>query len=65
MQAIRTALSIVTVVCGLKHIHHRLPAYIQARLASLVAMFNVLLTLFHQLHPDVDPFQMSITEFSL
>jgi len=28
-------------------------------------MFNVLLTLFHHLHPDADPFQMSIAEFSL
>lgn len=26
---------------------------------------NVLLALFHQLHPDADPFQMSIAEFSL
>ena len=62
---VETALSMVTVVCGLKHMHHRLRPYIQARLASLVAMFNVLLSLFHQLHPDADPFQMSIAEFSL
>ncbi len=62
---VETALSMVTVVCGLKRIHHRLWPYIQARLASVVAMFNVLLTLFHQLHPDADPFKMSIAEFSL
>ena len=62
---VETALSMVTVVCGLKHMHHRLRPYIQARLASVVAMFNVLLTLFHHLHPDADPFQMSIAEFSL
>lgn len=62
---VETALSMVTVVCNLKRIHHRLQPYIQARLASVVAMFNVLLTLFHHLHPDADPFQMSIAEFSL
>jgi hypothetical protein len=62
---VETALSMVTVVCDLKRIHHRLRPYIQARLASLVAMFNVLLTLFHHLHPDADPFKMSIAEFSL
>ena len=28
-------------------------------------MYTVLLTLFHQVHPDADPFQMSIAEFSL
>ena len=62
---VETALSMVTVICDLKRIHHRLQPYIRARLASLVAMFNVLLTLFHRLHPDADPFQMSIAEFSL
>ena len=63
--AVETALSMVTVVCDLKRIHHRLSPYVQARLAAVVAMFNVLLTLFHRLHPDADPFQMSIAEFSL
>jgi hypothetical protein len=62
---VETALSMVTVVCDLKRIRHRLRPYIQARLACLVAMFNVLLTLFHRLHPDADPSQMSIAEFSL
>jgi hypothetical protein len=62
---VETALSMVTVICDLKRIHHRLGAYIQARLASVVAMFNVLLTLFHRLHPESDPFKMSIAEFSL
>jgi hypothetical protein len=62
---VETALSMVTVVCDLKRIRHRLWPYIQARLASVVAMFNVLLTLFHRLHPDADPSQMSIAEFSL
>ena len=62
---VETSFSLLTVVCGLKRIYHRLEAFIQARLASVVALFNVLLTLFHQLHPDADPFQMSIAEFSL
>ncbi|HLV97470.1 MAG TPA: hypothetical protein VKT82_02230 [Ktedonobacterales bacterium] len=62
---VETALSLVTVICDLKRLHHRLPAYIQARLASVAAMFNALLTLFHQVHPDADPFHMSIAEFSL
>jgi len=55
----------VTVICALKHIHYHFRAYIQARLASVVAMFNVLLTLFHRLHSNADPFQRGITEFSL
>jgi hypothetical protein len=62
---IETALSMVTVVCDLKRIYHRLWSSIQAHLASVVAMFNVLLTLFHHLHPDADPFKMSFAEFSL
>ena len=60
-----TALSMVIVVCDLKHIHHRLQPHIQACLASVEAMFHVFLTPFHHLHPDADPFQMSIAEFSL
>ncbi len=62
---VETALSMVTVICDLKRLRHRLAAYIQARLAAVVAMFNLLLTLFHQLHPEADPTQMSIAEFSL
>jgi hypothetical protein len=62
---VETALSMVTVVCDLKRLRHRLRPYIQARLSSVVAMFNVLLTLFHHLHPDADASQMSIAEFSL
>ena len=62
---VETALSMVTTVCHLKKITHRLEAYLQARLAFLCAMFNVLLGLFHKLHPDADPFQMSIAEFSM
>jgi len=54
---VETALSMVTILCDLKHIHHRVSVYVQARLASAVAMINVLLMLFHRLHPDADPFQ--------
>jgi hypothetical protein len=62
---VETSFSLLTVVCDLKRLHHRVAAYIQARLAAVVAMFNLLLTLFHQLHPEADPTQMSIAEFSL
>jgi hypothetical protein len=62
---VETSFSMVTVVCDLKRIRHRLAAYIQTRLALVVALFNVLLTLFHHVHPDADPLQMSIAEFSL
>jgi hypothetical protein len=62
---VETALSMVTTVCHLKKLTHRLSHDIQARLAFVGAMFNVLLDLFHQLHPVADPCQMSIAEFSL
>jgi len=62
---VETALSLVTVICDLKHMHHRAAQYVQARLAGVVAMFNVLLALFHRLHPEADPYQLSIAEFSL
>ncbi len=45
--------------------HHRVQAYLEARLAYTAAMFNVLLTLFHQLHPDAAPGKLSIAESSL
>ena len=62
---VETALSLVTMVCDLKHIRHRLAVYIQTRLAYVSAMFNVLLDLFHSIHLDADPYKMSIAEFSL
>jgi hypothetical protein len=62
---VETVLSMLTIVCDLKRIHHRLSDYIQARLAFVAAMFYILLELFHQRHPDADPFKMSIAEFSL
>jgi hypothetical protein len=62
---VETSFSLLTVICGLKRVFHRLEPFIQARLASVVALFNVLGTLFHQIHPDADPLQMSMAEFSL
>ena len=62
---VETALSMVTIVCDLKRIRHRLAVYIQTRLAYVAAMFNVLMDLFHSVHLDVDAYKMSIAEFSL
>ncbi len=62
---LETALSLVTVVCDLKRIRHRLAVCIHMRLAYVSAMFNVLLNLFHAIHPDPDPDKISIAEFSL
>ena len=62
---VETALSMVTVICTLKRIHHRVRDYIYARLSYVVAMFNTCRAIFLQLHPDASPFQMSIAEFSL
>jgi hypothetical protein len=62
---VETALALVSVVCDLKRIRYRLAAYIQAPLAYISAMFNILMDLFHTIHPDADPYKMSIVEFSL
>ena len=62
---IEIAFSMVTLVCDLKRIRHRVEKYIHARIAYVSAMFNILLDLFHQLNPDADPFKMSIAQFSL
>jgi hypothetical protein len=62
---VETALSMLTIICDLKRIRHRASDYIQMRLAFVVAMFNILLVLFHKCHPEADPFKMSIAEFSL
>ncbi len=62
---IETALSMVTIICDLKRIRHRLTAYIQAHLAYVSGLFNILLELFHLVHPDANPYQMSIAECSL
>ena len=62
---VETSFSMITVVCGAKKLFHRVASYIEAHLAYLAAMFNVLLALFHQLHPDATAHKMSIAEFSL
>ena len=62
---VETAFSLLTVVCQAKKIYHRVAAYIETRLAYLAAMFNILLALFHQFHPDAPPHKLSIAEFSL
>src|ERR1700730_6179242 len=62
---VETSFSLLTVICKAKKIHHRAEAYLDARLAYTVAMFNVLYTLFHQLHPEESVFKLSIAEFSL
>lgn len=62
---VETVFSMLTLVCDLKRIRHRLSKYIQARLSYVAAMFNILLDLFHKLHPEADIFTMSIAEFSL
>lgn len=61
---IETTFSLLTVVCQAKRMFHRTAQHLQARLAYCAAMFNVLLRLGRQLHPD-DPFRTSIAEFSL
>jgi hypothetical protein len=62
---IETIFSMLTVVCKAKKLHHRLQSYLAAHLAYLAAMFNSLLDLFHQLHPEAPASQLSIAEFSL
>ena len=62
---VETALSMVTVVCGLKRLHHRTHGYLKTHLAFVAARFNILLGLFHSLHPAAEPSQLSIAEFSL
>jgi len=61
---IETTFSLLAVVCQAKKMFHRTAAHLEARLAYTAAMFNVLLHLFWQLHPD-DAFKLSIAEFSL
>jgi hypothetical protein len=62
---VETVFSMLTVVCNLKKVFHRTFFHLFARLACVAAMFNVLSTLFHQLHPEASPFKLSIAEFSL
>ncbi len=62
---VETVFSMLTVICHLKKVFHRTLTHLLARCGCVAAMFNVLYTLFHQLHPDASPFKLSIAEFSL
>jgi len=62
---VESVFSMLTVVCQLKKIFHRVRDYIFMRLGLVAAMFNTLYALFHQLHPEQSPFKLSIAEFSL
>lgn len=62
---IETVLSMLTTVCHLKKVSHRVWAYFKARLAFTMAAFNMLAQ-WHGLQPDEDGFiHLSIAEFSL
>lgn len=61
---IETSFSLLTVVCHAKQMFHRKAAHLEARLAYTAAMFNVLIGLDRQLHPD-HAFKLSIAAFSL
>jgi hypothetical protein len=54
----------LTVVGPTQHRFHRTAQHLQARLAYTAALFNLLIGLDRQLHPD-DPFRTSIAAFSL
>ncbi|HEX3051155.1 MAG TPA: hypothetical protein VHP83_10910 [Aggregatilineaceae bacterium] len=59
-----TTFSLLTVVCQAKKMFHRTAAHLETRLVYTAAMFNVLISLDRQLHPD-HAFKLSIAEFSL
>jgi hypothetical protein len=61
---IETTFSLLTVVCHAKKMFHRQWTHLQARLAYTAAMFNVLVQLDRQFHPE-HQFTLSIAEFSL
>jgi hypothetical protein len=63
---VETALSLVTMVCGLKKVFHRSTRYFVARLAYVAALFNSLLALNRSLEPDADPHDLlHIAQYSL
>jgi len=61
---IETTFSLLTVICQAKKMFHRTAAHLEPRLAYTAAMFNVLIGLDRQLHPD-HAFKLSIADFSL
>jgi hypothetical protein len=64
---IETVLSLVTMVCGLKKVFHRVSRHFHARLAYVAAMFNTLLALNRSLQPDADPYDrlVHIAQYAL
>jgi hypothetical protein len=61
---IETSFSWLTVVGHTQHRLHRTAQHLHARLADTAALFNLLIGLDRQLHPD-DPFRTRIAAFSL
>jgi hypothetical protein len=62
---VETVLSMLTTVCHLKKVGHRVWEYFQARLAYMMAAFNILVQ-WHGLKPDENGMvHLSIAEFSL
>ena len=62
---VETVLSMLTVVCHLKRVMHRVWTYFHARLAFTMAAFNVLVQ-WHGFQPYASGFvPLSMTEFSL
>jgi hypothetical protein len=62
---VETVLSMLTVICHIKKMHHRVWSYFNSHLGFLMALFNVLVQ-WHGLNPDEDGFvHLSIAEFSL
>lgn len=62
---IETVFSMLTSVCHLKKVLHRVEEYFQARLAFTTAIFNMLIR-WKDWQPDVGGFvPISIAEFSL
>lgn len=60
-----TVLSMLTTICHLKKLTHRVWNYLEAHLAYLMALFNILVQ-WHGLDPDETGFvRLSIAEFSL
>jgi hypothetical protein len=46
-------------------VFHHSEDHLQVYLTYLAAMFNMLLDVFHDLHPKAAPYKLSIAEFSL
>lgn len=59
---IETAFSLITRVCRLKQVFHRIDTYIESRLAYVSALFNLLLKMSRA---DQDDFSMHLAQFAL